>query len=111
MLNARSFKDIKLFIKNGHNINEQDLGGSTALHKAVIHNDIQLVIDLLDNGADPNISNILQESPIFYIKSEEMATALFNKTGPGILCFTNKNNKNAMSTNKFVRNYILKYQI
>ena len=47
----------KLLIQHGVNINAQNRLGNTALHRAILRYNIDLVRILLENGADPYISN------------------------------------------------------
>lgn len=59
----------KIIIKKKSNINAQDgikklYGGNTALHLAVLFADVEMVEFLLENGADYNIENYNEQTPL-----------------------------------------------
>ena len=105
MLCARNETEIKLFISRGHSINYQDSLGTSALHKAVLSGKTQLVKDLLENGADPNLKNYLGQTPLFYVQDTECIDILF-KYGHSDIFNVCNNNKNAISINTLVKKYI-----
>ena len=54
----------KLLIDHGVDINAQNIYGNTALHRAILRYNIDLVRILLENGADPYISNNSNENSL-----------------------------------------------
>ena len=56
----------KLLIEHGVDINAQNINGFTALHKAILRYNIDLVRILLENGADPYIINSANENSLEY---------------------------------------------
>jgi hypothetical protein len=62
-----SIKGLELMLQHGANINEQDAEGQTALHIAItaMHDRWEeLVMHLLDAGADPNLANNVGSTPL-----------------------------------------------
>ena len=55
---------IKMILKDNLNVNSQDGNGDTALHKAVLLNDRVVAKLLLDCGADKNVKNNNNKSPL-----------------------------------------------
>ena len=61
-----NLKNIQKLIEKGVDINERTTSGnSTALHFAVNNDRTEIVKELLNNGADPNIKDIRGRTPIF----------------------------------------------
>ncbi|OOF66179.1 ankyrin repeat domain-containing protein [Rodentibacter caecimuris] len=58
---------IEFFIKNGVEINAQDIYGMTPLHYAMQGKNVEAAIALLNAGADPNIPNIDNLIPLSLI--------------------------------------------
>ncbi|MCV6599896.1 MAG: ankyrin repeat domain-containing protein, partial [Alphaproteobacteria bacterium] len=58
------FHKAKKLIRSGANINVIDANGNTELHTASYNNEIVKVEFLLNNGANPNATNNLGNSPI-----------------------------------------------
>ena len=79
----------------GRDINEQDHNGNTLAHKAILTNNITLLQDIVELGADIRLKNKNGESPVFFIKFHPCKTAdimnnkillfLLDKFGPCIL--------------------------
>jgi len=72
---------VRLLIKAGADIDFQDSNGSTALHSAVMFERSYLVKALLDNGANTEIRDKYNETPILslcVISKEEKAKEIFN---------------------------------
>lgn len=64
----------EIIIKKKSNINAQDgikklYGGNTALHLAVLFADVEMVEFLLENGADYNIENYNEQTPLMISKT------------------------------------------
>ncbi|WP_256803053.1 ankyrin repeat domain-containing protein [Rodentibacter pneumotropicus] len=58
---------VEFFIKNGVDINAQDIYGMTPLHYAMRGKNVDAAIALLNAGADPNIPNIDNVTPLSLI--------------------------------------------
>jgi len=86
-----------------HSINQQDFQGFSLLHKSFIKNHEFKEI-LLKNGADPNIRNLNDQSPLFYVKSTN-DVALLLKYGALITLIDVYGNK-AYHSNKFVKEFL-----
>ena len=56
----------ELLIEHGVDINAQNINGFTALHRAILRYNIDLVRILLENGADPYIINSANENSLEY---------------------------------------------
>jgi ankyrin repeat protein len=56
---------IQALIDCGIDINMATLGGTTALHIAVMYHPIQAKL-LIDNGADVNKTNLMRQTPLYY---------------------------------------------
>ena len=52
---------------NKHMINNADKDGDRAIHYAAFQGDVDMINCLLDNGADPNVSNDFDVTPIWYV--------------------------------------------
>lgn len=62
-----SIIDFNLSLCAGNDINQRDFGGFTALHVAVVRNNLDLTQFLLREGANPNIQDNQGMAPIFII--------------------------------------------
>ena len=51
-------------VANGADVNAKGLDGATPLHDAVSHGTDKYVVHLIKHGADPEIRNDLEKSPI-----------------------------------------------
>jgi ankyrin repeat protein len=56
---------IRLLIENGIDLNTQDYFGETALHKAIVEPNSDIIELLLSRGADPYIQNQRGETPMY----------------------------------------------
>ncbi len=63
-LTAQDRKDILDFVSEGVYVNAQDAAGYTLLYRAVTHKLDDVVAQLLQDGANPNIKNNLDGSPL-----------------------------------------------
>lgn len=63
---------VQTLVKNGVNINTQDVRGRTALLVAVEKHDVESAKVLLDAGADVNIQDQKQDSPLLLAGAEGM---------------------------------------
>ena len=59
---------VKLLIRKDCQLNQADASGWTALHVAVIHNDIEIVQILLAKGANVNLKDAYSLSPLAYAR-------------------------------------------
>lgn len=71
-----NFEIAELLFQDGLCSNGLDLYGSTALHDAVEEDDIKTVEKLLLQGADVNLKDIFDDTPLFLSHSYEMANLL-----------------------------------
>ncbi len=56
---AKDYKAINFFVKiNPHKIDQQNIGGATALHISSRNNDSEATKILVENGANPNVKDI-----------------------------------------------------
>ena len=60
---------IKLLISKGADVNSQSKGGDTPLMKAISFDNVDAVKLLLENGADPEIENIMNRSGYSFAKA------------------------------------------
>ena len=60
---------VAILVKNGANLNLQDIYGDTALFYATTKNEKEIVQILLEHGANPNIKTKKSYSPLGYAKS------------------------------------------
>ena len=58
------------------NLLQQDEAGNTALHYAVVHNNVRIAKALLAAGADPDIENLQQQTPRELVLSRSAAAEL-----------------------------------
>jgi len=63
---------LRELLQNGYNINEKDCFWGTPLHLAVNYEKHDIIALLLIEGADVNMVNIVGESPIFMISSDDI---------------------------------------
>jgi ankyrin repeat protein len=67
---------IGLLVRYGADINACDVDGNTVLHIAVLENNIVIIKELLDHGANPHIQNNEGLYAIDYIRSSEAQNKL-----------------------------------
>jgi ankyrin repeat protein len=78
-LKGNSLQEVKDYLDNGGNINEQDDRKYTMLMRAVMRDDAEIVSYLLEKGADINILTTFYEAAITFTKSEKVYDLLMAK--------------------------------
>lgn len=94
MHSAKTKEQILILQKNGHDINFKDAFGNTALHKAVMKSNKELIRNLIDCGSNVHIKNDKGNTPIFYTRNSEIVDIFLAKAGPSIYADFNNENKN-----------------
>lgn len=67
-IKGNSLQDVKDYLENGGNINEQDDRKYTMLMRAVMRDDAEIVAYLLEQGADVNILSTFYEAALTFTK-------------------------------------------
>ncbi len=67
---------LKRLVKIGLDINQPDFAGQTALHSAVLGGNADMVNNVLEAGADPNIKDFEFESPVDIAFREKLTAVL-----------------------------------
>jgi ankyrin repeat protein/arginine repressor len=78
-IKGNSLQDVKDYLENGGNINEQDDRKYTMLMRAVMRDDAEIVKYILEQGADVNILSTFNEAAITFTKSEKVFDLLMAK--------------------------------
>jgi ankyrin repeat protein len=78
-LKGNTLADVKEFLAQGGNINEQDDRGYTMLLKATWRDKADIVAYLLEKGADVNILSKEREAPLTFTTSEKIYDLLMTK--------------------------------
>ncbi|CAC5379348.1 unnamed protein product [Mytilus coruscus] len=73
------------------NVNIVDNNGLTAVHLAVINDNIEILILLLRNNADVNIRDVFDRNPLHYIRSETATKLLLTRSSRNQCLETNRN--------------------
>lgn len=95
-----SKESLRILIKNGLKVNNQNENGNTALHFINRLNREQLIIFLINNGAYVNIQNNAGKTPIFYARDIDVAKLLI--TYGANLDIKDNNGQNAIEANQKV---------
>ena len=74
------FEKIKLLIKEGADINQKCNSGWRPLHKAIWKGNEEIIIFLIENGADTNALNDYNETPLKFVR-EKNVKKLLKKLG------------------------------
>lgn len=79
-----SDKFIQMLIHSGADINCINIGGKTVLHQAVILNDNKAVKCLIENGANVNMKDEQENTPVFYAKKDSPIYIMLIESGAKI---------------------------
>lgn len=66
-IKAGEFTKVQELIEKGEDMEQRDSEGRTALHVAVVHNQLDICEYLLEAGADPNVQEDYGETPLHWM--------------------------------------------
>ena len=74
-----SLEEVRRFIADGVDINQQDSGGFTALHAAIMHQHREVARYLVEQGADVNVAAIYGVMPLHVAEDADTVHRLLEK--------------------------------